>query len=156
MHTGKSDTKEESERVVRAAAQLIKKNYKKVWTWNWIISNSWLHNFSRERICTRASKGVYKGILELIISPIRLTTNTQTLFLVQPNLTVTRLNFGLAVSVDNCLHSKWMINLLHKLAFSARSNEVSDFTSKSVPKGNLAKIRLWIRLLIWTYNVFLK
>ena len=30
MHTGKSDTKEESERVVRAAAQLIKKNYKKV------------------------------------------------------------------------------------------------------------------------------
>ena len=73
MHTGKSDTKEESERVVRAAAQLIKKNYKKVWTWNWIISNSWLHNFSRERICTRASKGIYKGILELIKSPIRLT-----------------------------------------------------------------------------------
>lgn len=34
------------------------------------------------------------------------------------------LNFALAVSVDNCLSSKWMIDLLSKLGLSVSYDEV--------------------------------
>ena len=67
------------------------------------------------------------------------TTITQSLFSSARPRTVTPLIFGLAVSFDNCLESKWMINLLQKLGFSARYNEFRHFTSRSFTKGNLAK-----------------
>ena len=81
-------------------------------------------------------------ILEFVKSPIKQTTITQTLFSPSRPHSVTPLNFGLAVSVDNCRGSKWMINSLHKLGFSASYDEVRYFTSKSFAKGNLAKIKL--------------
>ena len=53
----------------------------------------------------------------------------QTLFSSARPHSVTPFNFGLAASVDNCLESKWMINLLqHKPGFSASYDEVRYYT----------------------------
>ena len=63
-------------------------------------------------------------IKELVKSPIKQATITQNLFSSARLHSVTPLYFGLAVSAANCLGSKWMINLLHKLGFSASYAEV--------------------------------
>ena len=81
-------------------------------------------------------------IKELVKSVIKQTTITQTLFSSTKPRIVTPANFGLAVSGDNCLGSKWMINLLHKLGFSTSYDEIRFFTLESFAKGFLAKIKL--------------
>ena len=78
-------------------------------------------------------------IKELVKPPMKQTTITQRLLSSARPRTVTPLIFGLAVSFDNCLESKWMMNLLQKLGFSASYNEFRRFTSRSFTKGNLAK-----------------
>ena len=71
--------KEESERVVKAATQLIK-NATKQFEGETESYSTVNDNFSGERICTRASKGIYKAIKESVKSPIKLTTINQALF----------------------------------------------------------------------------
>ena len=138
----KSNVKEESERVVKAAAQLIKNAIKQ-------FEQRTESYPTVEDITSPESEFVTVllkvFIKELVKSPINQTTIMQTLFSSARPHSVTPLNFGLAVSVDNCLGSKWMINLLHKLGFSASHNEVRYYASKGFAKGNLAKIKLFNR-----------
>ena len=151
----KNNMKEESERVVKKAAQLTKNAIKE-------FKHKTESYPTVDDIASPENEFVPEllkvFIKELVESPMKETTITQTLFSSAWPHSVTPLNFGLAVSVDNCPGSKWMVNLLHKLGFSAIYNEVRCYTSKSFAKGNLAKIKLWNCeiVLIWIYDIFLK
>ena len=122
----KSDMKEESERVVKAAAQLIKNAIKKF--------EHETESYPTVNDITSPENELVPELLkvfikELVKSPIMQTTLPK-LHLVQPNLA---LLLHSTVRVDNCLGSKWMISLLHKLGLSASHDEVRYFTSKALP-----------------------
>ena len=130
---------EESERVAKGPAQVIKNAIKQLE--NETESYPIVHDIAS------LENGFVPQLLNMFIkkllkSSFKQTTIAQTLFRSARLCTITQVNFGLAVSPDDCLGSKWMINLLRNLWFWASYDEVRYFTSKCFAKGNLAKIKL--------------
>ena len=123
----KSSQKDESERVIKAAAELIKDAIKRFdHETNFYPTAEDVKSLGNESV----PQLLNVFIRELVKSPIKQTSIAQTLFSAARPRTIMPLNFGLAVSVDNCLGSKWMINVLSKLGFAVSYDEVSIYFGK--------------------------
>lgn len=131
----KDSQQDESERIVKTAAQLIRNAMKQ-------FEHDTDSYPTADDVKCSESKFVPQllnvFIQELVKSPKKQISMAQILFSAAHPRTIMPLNFGLAVSVDNCLSSKWMIDVLSKLGLSVSYDEV-----KIVIKNILFKIHLF-------------
>lgn len=113
---------EESERIVKTAAQLIKQSVK-----NFEHSNSFYPTVDEisESNVTPELLRTFMG--ELVKSDLQQNSMSQILFNAIRPRSLMPLPFALAVATDNYIESKWMSNVLFKLGFAHSYDEVSYF-----------------------------